>query len=273
MNTKAFLIKIVQVLSILFLAVTLYINYLSSNQSINGVTIKDVSDANINLFTPAPVTFIVWAFIYLGLIMYAIWQVRTVFSDKYQITIRIVVERIGILFLLTCVFNSAWIFAWHYEKLFISTILIIALLMTLIEINRRISFELPDTPQYKLFLKVPFGMYLGWISIATISNVAAYLTKVSWQGWGLDPRFWQMFMVVLGTAIACWSVIKLNNIAYGIVVIWGLGGILMVRINDTVPSLAIMGLITLCALIILFTIMNRLKYWAPKMPQIVEQKS
>ena len=173
-----------------------------------------------------------------------------------------VAQKIGVLFLLSCVFNAAWLFAWHYDKLLFSTLLMAGLLFTLIEINRRISFELTATPNYRMYLKIPFGLYLGWISIAMISNVAAYLTKIEWNGFGLDPRFWQMTMVLFATIIACWSVIKLNNVAYGIIVLWALGGILMVRLADAIPSFSMNLLVTLCALLVLFTTLNRTKYWA-----------
>ena len=249
-------------LSLAFFMGMLFINYGSIIGLINGVTINELSNNYNNLFTPAPITFSVWVVIYSGLFMYVIWQLKSVFYKNIAPNVYMVTRKIGILFLLSCVFNAAWLFAWHYDKLFFSTLIMACLLFTLVEINRRISFELTATPQYRLYLKVPFGMYLGWISIAMISNVAAYLTKIEWNGFGLDPRFWQMTMVLFGTLIACWSVVKLNNVAYGIIVLWALGGILMVRLADAIPSFSMNLLVTLCALLVLFTTLNRTKYWA-----------
>ena len=261
MQTRTFLIKTIQILSVLFLAGVLYVNYLSVTLPINGITTEEVSDKYSNLFTPAAITFSVWGVIYLGLVMYVIWQLQTLFSSKYLLEVDLVVRKIGVLFLITCLLNVAWLYAWHYEKLFYSVLIMAGLLFSLISINKRISFELPNTPQYKLFLKVPFGMYLGWISIAFISNVAAYLTKTGWEGLGLDPRFWQMAMVTFATVISCWAVSKLNNVAYGLVVLWALGGLLMFRISDGMPSITVTLLITVCALIILITTINRIKRW------------
>ena len=260
MMTNSAIIKTVQVLSPLFLGIVLYINYQSVNLPINGVSTKEISDMYSNLFTPAPITFSVWGIIYLGLVVYVIWQLRSVFSNVAVPEVDVVVQKIGVLFLMSCIFNGAWIFAWHSDKLLFSVILMLGLLLTLIEINKMISYRLPNTPQYKAVLKIPFGLYLGWISIATIANIAAYLTKINWNGFGLDARFWQMLMVLVGSLIACWAVAKLNNVAYGIVVIWGLGGILMVRMNDAVPSLAINLLIILCGLLVLFTTVRRIRF-------------
>ena len=173
-----------------------------------------------------------------------------------------VTSKTSMLFILSCIFNCAWILAWHYDKMVYSTLMMAGLLWTLIKINQRISFDLTATPQYRSFLKIPFGMYLGWVSIAMISNVAAYLTKIEWNGFGIDPRFWQMSMVLFASLIACWSVIKLNNVAYGLIVLWALGGILMIRLADAIPSLSMNLLVTLCALLVLFTTLNRTKYWA-----------
>lgn len=262
MKTKTLLVKSIQVLSVLFLAIVLYVNYLSMTLPINGVTIKELSDKYQTLFTPASITFSIWAVLYLGLVLYVFWQLKSLFSSAFMPEVDVVIRKIGVLFLLSCVFNSAWIFAWHYNKMFFSVIIMIGLLLTLIEINQRVRYELPNTPQYKLFLRLPFGMYLGWVSIALITNIAAYLTKTGWNGFGLDPRFWQMTMIAVATIISCWAVVKLNNVGYGLVVIWALGGILLVRINDAIPSLAITLLITLCVFIVLFTTVNRIKSWA-----------
>lgn len=250
------------VLSLTFFLGMLFINYGSMMGLINGVTINELSNNYTNLFTPAPITFAVWGVIYAGLFMYVIWQLKSIFSKNISPDVYMVTQKIGVLFLISCVLNAAWVFAWHYDKLFFSTLIMVGLLITLIKINKRISFELTETPQYRLFLKVPFGLYLGWISIAMISNVAAYLTKIEWNGFGLDPRFWQMTMVLVGSLIACWSVNKLNNVAYGVTVLWALGGILMVRLADAIPSLSMNLLVTLCALLVLFTTLNRTKYWA-----------
>ena len=161
MKTKTFIVKSIQILSIVFLLGMLYVNYLSLGAYFNGVTIADVSDKYMTLFTPAPITFAVWSFIYLGLFMYVFWQIKTLLYSQYVKAVDGVVEKIGLLFLLTCVFNSLWIVAWHYDKLLYSVIIMTAQLWTLVKINRRISLQLPATPQYKLFLKMPFGIYLG----------------------------------------------------------------------------------------------------------------
>ncbi len=262
MNKQSIIVRTMMVLSLAFFVGMLFINYGSMMGLINGVTIKELSNNYNNLFTPAPITFSVWAAIYAALFMYVIWQLKSIFSKNISPDVYMVTKKIGVLFLISCVLNAAWVFAWHYDKLFFSTLIMAGLLITLIKINKRISFELTKTLQYQLFLKIPFGLYLGWISIAMISNVAAYLTKIEWNGFGLDPRFWQMSMVLVGSLIACWSVTKLNNVAYGVTVLWALGGILMVRLADTIPSLSMNLLVTLCALLVLFTTLNRTKYWA-----------
>ena len=171
MNKQSFTVRSILILNLIFFLGMLFINYESFVGHINGVSINVLSDKYINLFTPAPITFCVWGVIYLGLFLYVIWQLKSVFHKNIAPNVYMVAQKIGVLFLLSCVFNAAWLFAWHYDKLLFSTLIMAGLLFTLIEINRSISFELTSTPNYRMYLKIPFGLYLGWISIAMISNV------------------------------------------------------------------------------------------------------
>ncbi len=262
MNKHSLVTRSTLVLNFICFIGMLFINYQSFMGQINDVTISESFDKYNNLFTPAPITFFAWGIIYSALLVFILWQLKSVFSKTIKPEVYMVTSKTSMLFVLSCIFNCAWILAWQYDKMLYSTVMMAGLLWTLIKINRRISFDLTATPQHLSFLKIPFGLYLGWVSIVMISNVAAYLTKIEWHGFGIDPRFWQMSMVLFASLIACWSVIKLNNVAYGLIVLWALGGILMVRLADAIPSLSMNLLVTLCALLVLFTTLNRTKYWA-----------
>ncbi len=262
MKKHALIIRSILILNIISFVVLLFVNYQSILGQINGIPITELTDKYSNLFTPAPITFFAWGIIYSALFVFVLWQLKSVFSKNIKPEVYTVSSKMSLLFVMSCIFNIGWIVAWQYDKLLYSTIMMLGLLWTLIKINQRISFDLTATPEYRSFLKIPFGLYLGWVSIAMISNVAAYLTKIGWNGFGLDPRFWQMSMVLFASLIACWSVIKLNNVAYGLIVLWALVGILMVRLADTIPSLSMNLLVTLCALLVLITTLNRTKYWA-----------
>ena len=170
-------------------------NYLANALPLNGKTTGQLSDAYPNLFTPAGVTFSIWGFIYILLLIFCVIQ----FTTSYQAAI----SRIGWLFGFTCVFNALWIVAWHYERLPLSLILMLGLLVSLIWINVFIR-GLPDA-----FIKAGFGVYLGWICIATIANVSALLVNYGWGGFGISEQTWTIIMILVGAVIVSLTIWRL----------------------------------------------------------------
>ena len=132
----------------------------------------------------------------------------------------------GWIFVLSCVFNAAWILAWHYEKLPLSLLIMIGLLVSLIFLNMQIK----DLPQG--IVKAAFGIYLGWICIATIANVTAVLVSIDWNGFGISPVVWTIIMIAAGTLIVSLTLLRLNNPYIGIVVVWAFVGIIIKRQAD-----------------------------------------
>jgi hypothetical protein len=92
-------------------------------------------------------------------------------------------KQIGALFILSSVFNSVWLFLWQYNYITLSIVVMFALLATLISIYIRLSVGKSNAPlREKLFIQTPFSVYLGWITITSIANVAAALNSVNWAG-------------------------------------------------------------------------------------------
>jgi len=193
-------------------------NYLANSLPLNGKTTGGISDAWPNLFTPAGVTFSIWGVIYILLVIFCVIQ----FTTSYQVAI----SRVGWLFGLSCVFNSLWIVAWHYERLPLSLILMAGLLICLIWINIFIR-DLPDG-----FIKAGFGVYLGWICIATIANITVLLVSNGWQGFGLSDQTWAMIMIVVGAVIVSLTIWRMSNPFIGLAVVWAFAGIMIKRQDD-----------------------------------------
>lgn len=193
-------------------------NYLANSLPLNGKTTGDISDAWPNLFTPAGVTFSIWGVIYILLVIFCVIQ----FTTSYQVAI----SRVGWLFGLSCVFNALWIVAWHYERLPLSLILMAGLLICLIWINIFIR-DLPDG-----FIKAGFGVYLGWICIATIANITVLLVSNGWQGFGLSEQTWAMIMILTGAVIVSLTIWRMSNPYIGLAVVWAFAGIMIKRQDD-----------------------------------------
>jgi hypothetical protein len=175
-------------------------------------------------------------------------------------------DRRGILFFLTCIANIGWIFAWHYQIMLVSIILMLFLLACLIAIYLRLSIGKSDASnQDKYLVHLPFSVYLGWITVATIANVTALLVNLHWNTFGLVEQFWTVCVIIVAIIIALIMIFQRKDIFYGLVVDWALTGILIKRLAvDATPYYSIFitviaGLI-LISLATIFQIIKRKVY-------------
>lgn len=224
MKTKS--LSVINILDIISLIVTLVMNGLSQFLPINGVTPKEVSDRYPNLFTPAPITFAIWGVIYLLLIVYILYR-SGVFCKESGTG---AYERVGVLFIVSCVFNVAWIFCWHYYLIPLSLVCMTGLLVTLIWAFVRITSK-PLTLCESLTLKLPFAVYLGWITVAFVSNVSATLVSVGWDGFGVSEEWWTVIVLIIGAVIGLSVILTRLSWGYGAAMIWAYIGIVIKHVS------------------------------------------
>ncbi|MHB1346311.1 MAG: hypothetical protein ACYCXK_02360 [Candidatus Humimicrobiaceae bacterium] len=209
----------------------IFVNALAVLLPINNRTTQELSDKYPNLFVPAGITFSIWGIIYILLILFAVYQFVIAFrkvSDE-----RGIFEKIGILFFISCIFNIAWILAWHYEIVWLSLIIMALLLISLILIYVRLRTGSPGIQNTeKILVNIPFSVYLGWITIATIANATAFLVKINWNKFGISDQFWTIILIAIGVLITLIILFSRNDIFYCFVVIWALVGILLKRMED-----------------------------------------
>ena len=220
---EVFLILLFQAAAYL---VMIAVNALANSLPLNGQTTGEISNKLEVLFTPAGYVFSIWGFIYLLL---AVWVARQYLKKRRDLPIN---RLTGRLFFLTCILNSLWVFAWHYEYFLLSVIIMIALLLTLIIIYKNVRDSDPD------FLDiVPFSVYLGWISVAAIANISFYLTYTGWDGWGLTDIVWTYIMLAVATTLALVFRVKNDDWVYPLVFMWAFAGI-AIRNMDNAPNVA-----------------------------------
>jgi len=208
----------VKYINLLLFAGMIIMNYLANALPLNNKTTGELSDSFPNLFVPAGLTFSIWGIIYLLLIIYCVVQFKG--SDKE------VIFSISWLFGISCVLNALWIVFWHYGKLPLSLLVMLGLLVSLIYINILIR----DLP-YGI-IKATFGIYLGWICIATIANVTALLVNAGWNGFNISQETWTVIMIFIGTMIVALTIYRLRNPFIGLSVIWAFIGIAIKRQGD-----------------------------------------
>lgn len=200
---------------------TIIINYLSNTGLMNGKTIGSVSDGLTTLFTPAGYAFAIWGFIYLLLLGFIFYQGRSLFSANAASDD--VVLKIGWWFVISCIANSGWIFLWIYGYTGLSCLFILALLFSLLQIIFRCRLELDLEPFSKLlFIAWPFVIYAGWVTVASIANISAYLYQSGWDGFGIGEDTWAVFMIVVAVLINIWAIVSRNLREFAVVGAWAL---------------------------------------------------
>ena len=216
-----------------FLGVVI-VNALAVTLPLNNKTTGELSDQYPNLFVPAGLTFSIWGVIYILLAIFVIYGlVVAIRKDSEKSSF---IENIGIHFLISCLANIGWIFAWHYEILALSLVLMLILLGSLITIYLRLRIGKSDsTRTEKYVVHLPFSIYLGWITIATIANVTALLVDINWNTFGLSEPFWAIAVIIVGIAITLSVLFTRKDIFYCLVVDWALLGILLKRLADSTP--------------------------------------
>jgi hypothetical protein len=215
----------------LFLA-TVVVNALAVLLPINNKSTGQLSDQYPNLFVPAGLTFSIWGVIYLLLAVYCIYELlsRVRCDSEYGAFI----DRVGPLFIFTSIINIGWIFAWHYELVPLSVVIMLLFLLILIAIYLKLRIGMSEaSPQEKYLVHMPFSIYFGWISVATIANITALLVYWKWNGFGLSPQLWTVVVMAVAIVLAIVMLTRRRDVFYALVIDWALLGILLKRLADS----------------------------------------
>jgi hypothetical protein len=225
-------------------------NYAANALSIGGNTIGSLSREYENLFTPAGYAFSIWGPIYLGLLLHGIYQVKKVFLDRKDDGF---VLQMGPWLILANLANAGWVWCWLNEQTGLSVVFMIALLVSLVLVILRLNMERWDAPiQIIIWVWWPICLYSGWIAVATIANVAAWLTKIGWQSFFTDIT-WSAIMIILATLVNLFMIKTRNMRAFAVVGIWALVAI-SVRHWDSIRILRWTALVSALVLALAISI-------------------
>ena len=243
-------------INVVAFALTVLVNGLAGGTTIlGGKLTAEVSDANPTLITPAGYVFSIWGVIYILLGIFVIFQALPSQKGKeYH-------GKIGWLFALSSLLNIAWLFLWQFEYLSLSVVLMFLLLTTLIATYLRLNIGKSGvTLRDKLAVHVPFSVYLGWITIASIANVSVTLVSVGWDGFGISQETWAFLIILIALLITLLVIATRKDIAYGLVVIWALLGIAAKQSgNQTVVSATEISAAVIAIALALSILISRLR--------------
>lgn len=196
------------------------VNVLSNALPINDQSMTEISAKYPSLFTPAGFTFSIWGIIYLALLVFTVYQALPAQRSNQTIA------AISRLFQINCAANAAWLVAWHYDLLAISVLIMLIMLGTLILIYRTLLPKVTDAPMSQhLALHLPFSLYTGWITLATIANISAVQTGYGWDNAGLTAISWTLLKIAVAGAIGATVVLRHGDAIFVLVVAWAAYGI------------------------------------------------
>jgi hypothetical protein len=250
-KNRGFVIKVVVAATYLAMII---VNALANAIPINGVTTGGVSNSYPDLFAPASITFSIWGLIYILLAGYTFYQFGLFQADRGAAREELF-QSVGILFAISSVANSLWIFAWHYDAIWLSLLFMIVILVCLIMIANRLREEEFST-QEKIFIRLPFSIYFGWITVATIANVTTFLVSIGWGGrLGAGDQIWMVIILLVGAAIGIARMRYDMDIAYGLVALWAYAGILNKHISPNefagqYPAVIIFAIVSIILLVL-----------------------
>ncbi len=196
------------------------VNFLANALPLNNVTTGAVSDSYGNLFAPTGLTFAIWGVIYLLLGGYTLYQLKA--SQDYDLSDK--VTKINKYYIVSSIANTLWIFAWHYRIIFATLILMAVILVSLIRIALILKDERFDARD-NILVRIPFFVYFGWITVATIANVTVFLVSLGYQGYPLSQELMTAIILVVGAAIGLGATVKYRSFFYNAVLVWAYIGI------------------------------------------------
>lgn len=215
-----------QISVIITIFATILINILANALPLNGLNTGQISDRFKVYFVPAGYVFSIWGVIYLGLIIYAVYQALPSQRQNPRL------QKSGWWVALSGLANIAWIFLWHYEKFLLTVPVMLILLGTLIIIYLQIHTTDKVTLDEKIALRLPFSIYLGWITVATIANISDVLYYLKWDGFGLSPLTWMIIILAATLVITALVNFTRRDIAFTIVILWALAGITIKQASE-----------------------------------------
>jgi tryptophan-rich sensory protein len=216
----------------MFLAATLAViavNAAANIIPINGVNTGELSARYPTGFTPAGWVFSIWSLIYLGLLALSVWALRADGSQAARL------ERIRGPYLASCAANAAWILVWHYQQVLASLVVMLGLLASLAVVFVRLRQTAPQSIAERVCVDLPFSLYLGWITAATIVNFGAWRFDVGTYPFGLTMDQWALVSVTLATAVYVGVGVLTRDPLYVAVFAWAALGIVYQTLEISQP--------------------------------------
>jgi len=201
--------------------VGLLVNYaLADIVQYNGVSTLEATNKINIYFLPARFTYLIWGAIFLGLTVYTVFQALP--AQKENVSLR----KIGWWYVAGTLAIISWMVSFHFHNFSLSTLMMVILLIALVIIYEKLGIGVePVPPAMRYLVHLPFSIYLGWITMATIGNLSNILYMSGWNGFGINAKIWAVVMIVMTIVIAELTAFNRQDLAYLAVFVWSFIGI------------------------------------------------
>lgn len=235
------------------LVLTLGINFLGGAGFINNASQAEVSREYQTLITPAGFAFSIWSLIY-GLLMISLIVMLVKRDETYY---RKAIDVVSPIFWISCVFNMVWIVSFSYYQIGLSNLFIFGYLISLTLIVQKL-LSIQDGKRW--LLPLTFGLNAGWLFIASVVNVSAYLVQIDWDGFGVSDETWAIIMLAVSVVLALVVLLRLKNAAFPLPIAWAYFAIFQELISvggySAVAITAIVGMVVLLLLAVFMYVRN-----------------
>lgn len=246
--------NVYQMLNVLMTIAVIIFNVLATSLPLNGLDTGQISDRFDIYFVPAGYVFSIWGLIYTGLIAFTIYQALPRNREAPWL------KKITPLYLLGNAANIVWLFLWHYEQFLVTWIAMLVILGSLLGIIVTLFKSRADSPGFRWFVKAPFSLYAGWISVATVANLTQVLYYINWSGWGITPEVWALIMLVVAAAIAFLNLLIRKDVIYVLVFVWAYAGIAVEHSTTSLVMLPAALLASILGVLAVLTGLGLLKF-------------
>lgn len=212
--------KIRQIGVILATLGILITNVITKVIPIKGVITGSITPKINIYFIPANYAFSIWSLIYLGLILYTVYQALPAQRTNPKL------QSIGWFYIASSFMISAWMLFFLYEIYLFTMLTMIGLLILLVAVYEKLDVGREVVSRGMRYLvHVPFSIYLGWITLATFGNISNFLQVQGWSGIGITPKIWAVVLMVATIVIAELTAFNRQDLAYLAVFVWAFIGI------------------------------------------------
>jgi len=221
-----------QIANLFSVIIALTVNILASVLPLNGQNTGEISDRFQVYFVPAGYVFAIWGIIYIGWIAFTIFQFRSSQEESPRL------RKLGYFFALSGLVNAAWLFTWHYNFFGISVLVMLSLLGLLIVSYLRLNVNRATVSRAEWWsVDLPFSVYLGWITVATVANVTDWLYLVGWNGFGIAAPAWAVIMIAVASVLGLLMAFTRRDAGYLFVLVWSFAGIALKQV--TAPNVVL----------------------------------